>query len=90
MTSMLVKEHRFRSPSLELTCMGTSLRRQKRCFMSLGNQYGCRVIKAYTPRTVTFNLLLRHSTFFAYNIQKHNEIQAALRGLQKVSSLLPP
>ena len=44
---MLVREHRFRTSSLELTCMGTSLSEQKISFRSVRTQYSRRVIKAY-------------------------------------------
>lgn len=44
--AMLVREHRFRIPSLEMICMGTSSSGQKKSFGSFRIQYGRREIKA--------------------------------------------
>ena len=41
---MLFREHRYRIPSLELTCFGTRSRGQKKSFPSRGTQYGRHVI----------------------------------------------
>ena len=53
-----VREHRFRTPSFELTDIGTERvgPRKKKRFRSLGTQYGRRVVKAYC--------CLIHLTFF--------------------------
>lgn len=48
--AMLVREHKFRTPSLELTCRGTSSSGQKYISRSLGTQFGRCVIKAYHNR----------------------------------------
>ena len=45
--AMFGREHRFCTPSLELTCMGTTSMGQKKRFGSLGTQYGRHVIKPY-------------------------------------------
>ena len=48
--AMLVREHKFRTPRIELTRRGTSSSGQKNISRSLGTQYGRRVIKAYHNR----------------------------------------
>ena len=44
--AILANDNRFRTLSLELKCLGTSLSGAKQTFQSLGIQHGRRVIKA--------------------------------------------
>ena len=45
--AILAIDNRFRTPSLELKCLGTSFNGKNKSFQSLGIQHGRRVIKTH-------------------------------------------
>ena len=50
--AILAIDNRFRTPSLELKCLGTSFSGAKQKFQSLGTQHGRRLIKAHEEEYV--------------------------------------